>query len=410
MADDKRKSPRASSGARRSRRAPTIDLTATEIRAAAAPDPEPEREPEVEREPGPVQQDAASSAAPPLSSNAKDAPASAAPSRPLWGYAAAGLLGGAVAVLAIGAFLALNPPPRPDNDLARVQAELTTLQAQVRAVSEAKPAAADSTSAERLASAENAVKAAGIALAALTKRTDEIAASAAAARERADAAAKSAAALTDTVRNAPAPVSRDDIEPLQARLAALEKAAKTTQEKVAQSNETDAAARLAVATMTLRDAVAAGGPYSAELAAAGTLGADAKAITALKPYAASGMPQNGALLRELSALLPELLKASDADLAASGGFIERLQANAAKLVRVRPIEASAGEDPAAVFSRIEVDVAQNNLAAARAEVAKLPEKARAVATDWMARVDARNAALDASRTLAAEAARALQPR
>jgi hypothetical protein len=111
-------------------------------------------------------------------------------------------------------------------------------------------------------------------------------------------------------------------------------------------------ARRALAAVALRDAVARGVPYAAELAIAKQLGANGQAVTALEPLAASGVPSEAALSRELHALLPPMIEAAGADAAKAGSFIDRLQANASKLVRVHPIDAPAGDDTSAVLARI----------------------------------------------------------
>ena len=53
-------------------------------------------------------------------------------------------------------------------------------------------------------------------------------------------------------------------------------------------------------------------------------------------------------------------------------IVWRLQANAEKLVRIRPIEETSGNDPLAIVARIEIRAAQADIAGALAELAKLP--------------------------------------
>jgi hypothetical protein len=96
--------------------------------------------------------------------------------------------------------------------------------------------------------------------------------------------------------------------------------------------------------------------------------------------------------------------------APSGGFLERLQANAEHLVRIRPIDASPSDDPSAVLARIEADAAQDNVASALSDVANLPEPGRQVAADWVTRAVARQKALDAANRFVVDTARALGPR
>jgi hypothetical protein len=85
------------------------------------------------------------------------------------------------------------------------------------------------------------------------------------------------------------------------------------------------------------------------------------------------------------------------------GILDRLKANAEKIVRVRPIDEATGDDPVAVVRRIEIRAEQGNIAGALAEIAKLPEGARALTKEWVARVEARNAAVDAGRRFSADA-------
>ena len=126
-----------------------------------------------------------------------------------------------------------------------------------------------------------------------------------------------------------------------------------------------------------------GAPFAAELAQAKSLGADDKALAPLEPFAATGVPTPAALAQELRALLPAMLKASGAQ-APAGGFLERLQANAGKLVRIRPVDAPAGDDASAVLARIEIDAANADIAAALADLGKLPDATRAPAQAWIA--------------------------
>ena len=113
-----------------------------------------------------------------------------------------------------------------------------------------------------------------------------------------------------------------------------------------------------------------------------SLGADDKALAPLAPFAATGVPTRAALAQELRALIPAMLKASGAQ-APAGGFLERLQANAGKLVRIRPVDAPPGDDAAALLARIEIAAANADIAAALADLGKLTDATRAPAQDWI---------------------------
>jgi hypothetical protein len=137
-----------------------------------------------------------------------------------------------------------------------------------------------------------------------------------------------------------------------------------------------------------------------------SLGADEKTLAPFAPFAASGVPNEKALAHELSALLPGMLKASGAQVP-SGSFIERLQANAGQLVRIRPLDAPSGADASAVLARIEIAAARGDIAAALIDLGKLSDTQRAPAQAWIAKAKNRQIALAAARRFAAETARAL---
>jgi hypothetical protein len=257
---------------------------------------------------------------------------------------------------------------------------------------------------DRLAAVETAVKSLGIALTALNRGADDAAANAAEARNHAAAAAKAVTDLQNAARSAAPGIERGDLDALANRIAALERAAKAT-------GAPDAAAHLGLAAASLRDAVRDGEPFIAEFAAIKSLGGDPNTLRLLEPFASSGVPSETALARELSALLPALLKASGVDAPRAGGFLDRLQANAGKLVRIRPAGEAAGQisgdDSAAVVARIEVKAAQADIAGALAELNKLPAALRAPADGWIKKAELRQVAIEASRKLAADSFRAL---
>ena len=160
-----------------------------------------------------------------------------------------------------------------------------------------------------------------------------------------DSAVKS---LSDNV-NALATTTRGRVDALAASGAEIQK-----KERDAGN---DQPVRLAVASGALRAAVERGHPFAAELAAAKPLTQDASALAPLEPFAATGVPNDAALGRELSALVQPMLKAA-APQASEASIIDRLQANAEKLVRIRPIDAPAGDDPTAILARIEFKAAR----------------------------------------------------
>jgi hypothetical protein len=113
-----------------------------------------------------------------------------------------------------------------------------------------------------------------------------------------------------------------------------------------------------------------------------------------------------ALAQELRALLPALMKSSQAPT----GFLERLEANAGKLVRIRPVDAPAGDDASAVLARVEVEAAQAAIDDAIIDLGKLDAATRAPAQDWIRKAKARQAAFAAARQFASETTHALGKR
>jgi hypothetical protein len=405
---DKRTTPDPAEGAgRRKRPTPTIDLTATEVPEAAATN-EAQAEPAPESQAGPV--DPSETNEPEAARNPERADRNgsrwAGPAA--WQIFAAGFAGAAIMMVALLALWFGGLVPSRDAEL--VSADLPSIAALNGRIAKiessiAKPPASDSSISERLSAAENAMKSLGIALTALNKRSDEVAANATEARARADASEKALTELRNSVqdltKNSSAGLSPADVDTVQKRLAALE--------QVVKNAPTDRGARLALSAAALRDTVVSGAPFGAELDEVKSLGAGEKALGPLTPFAATGIPPAPALAQELRALIPAMLKVSGGQ-APAGGFLERLQANAGRLVRIRPLDAPAGDDASAVLTRVEIETARADIAAALADLDKLDPAVRAPAQAWIGKAQARQAALAAARQLAADTARALGKR
>jgi hypothetical protein len=390
------------------RRPPTIDLTATEVDAD---------KPAAAAEPGPSEPDNARS-------DTGQQTGGPAPSRPRSAInsAVGGIVAGAagaIAVVAIGAglwaggyvppsLLPASPSAQPPNNaaIADISARLNKIEgAMATRQQPAPPPQPDPALVSRLAAAEAATKSLGDSLAALTRRVDDVATAA----QSALAQAKSASTAADAAKNAAqAGVARSDLDALAARITALESTIKTLADDLKHQTATadDRAARLTIAAEALRAAVERGAPYQAELAAAKSLGADPAATAPLEAFAASGVPGAAPLARELAGLVPALQQAAE-PAASNSSFLSRLESNAQHLVRVTPVDAPPGDDPSSVVTRIGVDAAHADIAAALADIAKLPDAAKPPAAAWVEKAQARNAAIAASRKLAADALVAL---
>jgi hypothetical protein len=382
---------------------PTIDLKATEV--GEKPD----------AEAGTAQADA--------SSGEPSGTAGAGKPRTYLATALGGIAGGVIGAAAIGSglwfggYIPPNTPPAATSAPATNNTAIADIQARLAKIENAPPAQsqpqpqpqqADPALASRLADAEAATKALQDQLAALNGRVDAATGATQDALTQAKAATAAAEAVKTTALGAAqSSVARSDLDALAARVASLDSAIKKLADDLAHQPRSadDRAARLVVAE-ALRAAVERGAPYQAELAAAKTFGADQSAIAALEPFAATGIPSASALAHDLAALVPALQQAA-VPAPADSGFLGRLEANARNLVRITPVDAPVGDDPASVVTRIDVDAARGDIAAALTDIGKLPEAAKSLAAAWAQKAQARQAAVMASQKLAADALAAL---
>jgi hypothetical protein len=285
--------------------------------------------------------------------------------------------------------------------------ELTARVAKLEAGgSNTRPPAADPALANRMATLEGALKSIEEKIGVVARRTDDIDLIARDAREKAQGTAAAIAELTQKMARLS---NASDLDASVNRIAALERLTGAMQAELAKrgiGEAGDRPLRVAVTAAALNTAVERGDAFAAELAAAKLLAGDAGALAPLEPFAATGLPSATALGRELVALAHALAQTSGAP-PREGGFLDRLQANAERLVRIRPLDEPPGDDPAAVLVRVEHRAIQADLSGALAELAKLPAPARAAAQPWIAKAQARLAAVAASRRFAADAFAAL---
>jgi hypothetical protein len=164
--------------------------------------------------------------------------------------------------------------------------------------------------------------------------------------------------------------------------------------------------RRIVAAALLDVLVRVGDPYPAALAAAKSLADNAEALKPLDGFAASGVPSANALSRELLTLVPKLTPPAQETSTTGAGLVDRLQAGAAKLVRIERTDA-VGNDRGAVVARVTAAALRNDFAEARRELKTLAPADRAAAQAWLDKADARDAALATSRKFAADAMAAL---
>lgn len=349
---------------------------------------------------------------------ARDSVPTPRPSSISWSLIAASIIG-AVAIFAGGIFgghwlsreMAQTAPVPVQMTAAQpaVSPELLERLAKLEAAA-AAPRTTDPQLIARIAAAEASAKAVAEMAAARERRNDEIAAIANEAKERATSAASAADEASQKARTSVPEQSRAELEAVVARLAAIETVTRANEAELAKranAHVDDARSRLAIAALSLRNAVDSGLPFSGELAALRALSGDPKSIAALEPFAGTGVPTTASLSRELQAAMPAIWKAARADEVAEGSLFERLKVNAAKIVRIRPAGEAKGDDAESVKARLELRAGSGDIRGALAELSRLPQDAQAPAQAWIKKAEARLAAIAAAQTLSQSALSAL---
>jgi hypothetical protein len=391
MVDDRSEDGALAEPGRPKREPPTIDLKATDV--SEAPKAETREAEHAAAEPAPE------AAAQP--SQAVSTPVSPWAIAPISGAVAAALVIGVGWVLGWPAVQA--PSPAPQLNAAAID-DLTARIAGLESKT-SKPAAAvaDPAAASRMEAIEKSVAALRGELSATRAQADKLA-----------SAINDVKAQPRSDGSAPAAV---DLSPVNDRIAQIERAAKAQESEIAaiKSAEAkaaeakpadDAALRRVVAASLLDVAVRHGDPFAAQLAAAKPLATNAEALKPLEAFAASGVPNAPALCRDLVAIVPKLTPpAPDAETTGSG-IVDRLQAGAAKLVRIQRADAT-GTDRASIVARVTAAALRNDLNEARRELSTLSPADRAAAQGWIEKADGRDAALAASRKFASDAMTAL---
>lgn len=389
MVDDRPEATGPSPDSDRPRREPpTIDLKPTEVstepqQAAAEQPASPEAAPEPA--PEPISETAA----------AEPDPVAPAPAHPISPWVIAPMSGAVAAALVIGVgwllgWPAVQPATAPSNAAAidELTGRIAGLEAKL-----GKPAAPvlDPVVAARIDALEKS-------LAATRSQSERL-----------------SAALNDA-KTAPRPGGpAPDLSGITSRIATLETALQAQKAEIAQQGNriaaTDTADARPADDVVLRRLVAAalldvlvriGDPYQPSLDAAKSLAPAPDSLKPLDAFAARGVPNAARLCSELLMLVPKLSPPPPDGVTPGNGIVERLQAGAAKLVRIERTD-TVGSDRGAVVARVTAAALHNDLPEARRELLLLSPADRAAAQGWLDKADARDAALAASRQFASDA-------
>ena len=383
---------------------PTIELQANEV-SSERPKPAEQAQGEPEPESKPEATEAESGSEP--------SPQPAAPpepvSKPVSPWAIAPISGAVAAALVIGVGWLLGwpavktaSPAAPQVNPAAVD-ELATRVAGLESKASKAVPATDAAATARIDTLEKSINALHGELAASRAQSETLAA----AINEVKAAPRDGAA--------PAP----DLSGINERIARIDSAVRTQAAALSQQSSQLAAAKVAEAKpaddLPLRRVVAAslldvavrhGDPFAAPLAAAMPLAEDADALKPLEAFAASGVPSAASLSRDLLEIVPTLTPPAPDTATTGTGIVNRLQAGAAKLVRIQRTDAG-GTGRGSVVARVTAAALRNDLNGARNELKTLEPADRAAAQAWLDKVDARDAALAASRKFADGAMAAL---
>ena len=214
------------------------------------------------------------------------------------------------------------------------------------------------------------------------------------------------ASAVNEIKSAPREsAASPDLAEINQRIAGLERATRAQSAEIAQENSKpadDVPLRRVVTAALLETAVRTGDPYPAALAAAKPLAPDPDVLKPLETFAASGVPSPAVLSRELLALIPKLSPPAPQSPAAGSSMLQRLEAGAAKLVRIERTDA-VGNERGNIVARVNAAALRNDYSEARRELNALAPADRAAAQGWIEKADGRDAALAASHRFAAEA-------
>jgi hypothetical protein len=200
-----------------------------------------------------------------------------------------------------------------------------------------------------------------------------------------------------------------DLSGIEGRLAEVERAVRAENESIAQATSRpadDVALRRQVVASMLDLSVRQSEPFPEALKAAQALAADPQMLKPLENFASLGVPNPANLCRELLTLVPKLEPPATANATTGTGIVDRLQAGAAKLVRIERTD-SVGNDRSAIVARVTAAALRNDVSEARRELNSLSPADRASAQGWLDKTAERDAALAAAHRFAAEAMAAL---
>ena len=214
-----------------------------------------------------------------------------------------------------------------------------------------------------------------------------------------------------------------DLGPLDARIGTLEQKLAPLEAALAapkadlrpQQNRADAAAgegsraqAIAIVAESLLLKLDSGEQFSGELAALENLGIPQASLAPLRAASKSTVSSERQLTAQFATLVPSIIASESAKQAsADEGFLDRLTRNAKGLLRIRRIGDAEASGVQGFVARIENALADHDLEAAYKTWKELPGTATTQLESWGEAVKARLDALNAARSIEADAVAAL---
>lgn len=155
---------------------------------------------------------------------------------------------------------------------------------------------------------------------------------------------------------------------------------------------------LAVVADSLVQQVDQGQPYTGQVNALVSLGADPAKIAVLRENAEKGVPSAKVLATKFEPLADPIL-ATEHHAPANAGFMERLKSGFFSMVSIRRADDTTGNDLASRVARIQADLAHDDVAGAFATWDALPAAVKAKSEAWGALAKTHAEAMNAARAL-----------
>jgi hypothetical protein len=312
------------------------------------------------------------------------------------------------AILAFGGNLGLRYFGPPTNGFASGE-RIAALNARIDAI-EGKEDAGSAASRTALAAMETRVAAA-------ENAANKAVESANSAQADAQKALASGAAAQEPA-SSPAPAV-PDLGPLEARIATLEQKLAPLESALAapkadlrpQQDRADAAAgegsraqAIAIVAESLLRKLDSGGQFSGEVAALENLGVPQASLAPLRAASESTVLSERQLTARFAALVPGIIASESAKQAsADEGFLDRLTRNAKGLLRIRRVGDAEAAGVQGFVARIENALTDRDLEAAYKAWKELPGAATTQSESWGEAAKARLDALNAARSIEADA-------